>query len=881
MKLLVRLRGAASLFARAASPGFGESVSASRPQRPKHRFPKDQQTSPLASLLCLLLGVLALWPNPAAAQLSAPIVTKVQIKHIGPTTVSDEFIRGNIRIKPGDPYLPPAMDDDVHNLYATGFFYDIRVTREDDPAGGGVILTYVVQEKPRLMEIKFQGNTKYSNKKLSKKLTSKTGEPLDERKLFTDSQEIQQTYQKAGYPRTEVKYSITIEQEAGRASATFTITEAPKMKIVEVDFIGAQAFTQKKLRKVIKTRKHWWLSWLTRSGVLKDDVFEEDKDRLADFYRNAGYIDFEIKDVQFINPTPRTMIIRIIIFEGSQYRVGSVKFTGNKIFSNADIAAGIRGLHALEHRKEKLGPNGLSMDVGDIFTPKGFTADMEDVQDFYGSKGYIDVTTSSRNLTVSRIPNTERGTMDLEFQLDEGQKYKIEKIEIRGNTKTKDKVIRRELAVSPGETFDMVRVKISKERLEGLQYFEPGRVDARPENTEPPIAGYKDLVVGVEEKNTGTFTVGAAFSSVDQIVGFAEIAQGNFDLFHPPTFTGGGQKFRLRVQIGTVRQDYVATFVEPWVLGRKLALSVEAFHHEASFQSENDLYDESRTGLSLGLERALGSDFLRGSIGYTLEDVGIDLTSGNHGPLYTSKPGPGSPFGDPGSPGGGTATEIPANVPDAILQETGHHLLNRFRTSLAYDTRNSVRLPNKGQRTEIGAEAVVGDRHFYKLNLSSAWYFRGFGSGDVLELAGRTGVADGIGTGYVPFYDKYYLGGLNTLRGFKYRSVSPRQPGFSEPIGGDTYWFGYAEYSIPIYEASRDKGGVGIRFAMFYDIGNVESDSYDWTSGHFSDDWGIGLRLNLPIGPLRLDYAFPLHHDSFNSSNGRFQFGVGYTREFQ
>jgi len=817
----------------------------------------------------------------ALAQFGAPKVTKVQIKHVGPAAVSDEFIRGNIRIKPGDPYLPPAMDDDVHNLYATGFFYDIRVTREDDP-NGGVILTYVVQEKPRLMDIKFQGNTKYSNKKLGKKLTSKTGEPLDERKLFTDSQEIQQMYQKAGYPRTEVKYSITIEQEAGRATATFNIAEAPKVKIVEVDFIGAHAFTQKKLRKVIKTRKHWWLSWLTRSGILKDDVFEEDKERLAEFYRNQGYIDFEIKDVQFINPTPQTMIIRIMIFEGGQYKVGSVKFTGNKIYSAADIAAGIRGLHAIERRKEKVGPNGLVMDVGDTFTPKGYTTDMEDVQDFYGSKGYIDVTPSSRNLNVIKIPNTERGTMDLEFQIDEGQKYKIEKIEIRGNTKTKDKVIRRELAVSPGETFDMVRVKISKERLEGLQYFEPGRVDARPENTEPPIAGYKDLVVGVEEKNTGTFTVGAAFSSVDQIVGFAEVAQGNFDLFHPPTFTGGGQKFRLRVQIGTVRQDYVATFIEPWFLGRKLALSVEAFHHEASYQSENDLYDESRTGFSVGLERALGSDFLRGSIGYTLEDVGINLTSGNHGPLYTSSPGPGGPFGDPGSPGGGTVTEIPANVPDDILKETGHHLLNRFRTSLAYDTRNSVRLPNKGQRTELAEEVVVGDRHFYKLNLSTAWYFRGIGSGDVLEIAARTGVAQGIGTGYVPFYDAYYLGGLNTLRGFKYRSVSPRQPGFSEPIGGDTYWFGYAEYSIPIYEAPRDKGGgVGIRFATFYDIGNVMSDSYDWSSGHFSDDWGIGLRLNLPIGPLRLDYAFPINHDKFNSGNGRFQFGVGYTREFQ
>src|SRR5262249_20744722 len=160
------------------------------------------------------------------------------------------------------------------------------------------------------------------------------------------------------------------------------------------------------------------------------------------------------------------------------------------------------------------------------------------------------------------------GTMDLEFLLEEGQKSYIEKIEIRGNTKTKDKVIRRELAVAPGETFDMVRVKVSKQRLEGLQYFE--KVDTRPEGTDVP--NRKNLIVGVDEKNTGNFTLGAGFSSVDSIVGFAEISQGNFDLFHPPTFTGGGQKFRLRIQLGTQRKDFVISFVEPWFLGRKLSL---------------------------------------------------------------------------------------------------------------------------------------------------------------------------------------------------------------------------------------------------------------------------------------------------------------------
>jgi outer membrane protein insertion porin family len=178
------------------------------------------------------------------------------------------------------------------------------------------------------------------------------------------------------------------------------------------------------------------------------------------------------------------------------------------------------------------------MDVGSVFTPKGMQTNIDVVEDFYGSKGYIDVTTGSRNLNVARIPNTESGTMDLDFQIDEGRQYSIEKIEIKGNVKTKDKVIRRELAVSPGETFDMLRVKISKQRLEGLQYFE--KVDTRAENTD--VQGGKNLVVGVDEKNTGNLTVGAGFSSIDSLVGFAEVSQANFDLFHPPTFTGGGPR---------------------------------------------------------------------------------------------------------------------------------------------------------------------------------------------------------------------------------------------------------------------------------------------------------------------------------------------------
>ena len=565
--------------------------------------------------LALLTGSPGAW-----AQFAPLKVYRIDIKHVGPPATSDELIRSNLRAKVGEVYLRATIDDDVRNLYATGFFYNIQVAADNTP--DGVILTYKVQGKPRLIDIKFEGNTKFKSSKLLKKISSKTEEPLDERKLFTDTQDLQKLYQKKGYPRTQVKYVLNIDENAGRGTVTFQITESPKVKILEVDFVGAKAFPLKKLRKTIKTRKHWMFSWITGSGVFKEDQFDEDKEKLTQLYRDKGYIDFEIKDVQFLNPTPRTMIIRFILYEGTQYKVGSVKFNGNKLFSAAEIAQGLRVAHANSRSKAKIGPNGLPMDVGDIFTPDGVTKDTEAVENFYGAKGYIDVTAASRHLNLVRIPNTERGTMDLEFQIDEGQKSYIEMVEIQGNIRTKDKVIRRELAVSPGEVFDMVRVKLSKQRLEGLNYF--NRVDTRPEPT-TISTDRKNLIVDVEEKTTGHISLGAGFSSVDSLVGIAEYNEGNFQA---PWFRGGGQKLRLKVTAGTVRQDYELTFIEPWFLDRKLQFGFDLFYRDYSFLSPNDIYTETRGGGKVSLERALGSDFLRGGISYSLQNVGIALSDG-------------------------------------------------------------------------------------------------------------------------------------------------------------------------------------------------------------------------------------------------------------
>ncbi|HXE42268.1 MAG TPA: POTRA domain-containing protein, partial [Candidatus Baltobacteraceae bacterium] len=341
---------------------------------------------------------------------------------------------------------------DVHALYGTGQFYTIRVSV--DPADdGGVIVGYIVQTRLRVTDVKVEGNTNLSLSKIKKKITIKAGQPLDEQKLFSDTQEIKKLYEKYGYPGSEVRYIFdSMDEAAGKASVTFQITEAPRIKITDVEFVGASAFKQKELRKQLKTKQHGMFSWISHSDRFKQDQFEDDKETLIDFYHNHGYLDFEIKEIKLERPTPKTMKIIFVIYEGKQYKVGSIKFSGNKLFNDEEIRAGMLQIHDFKHLKSKLGTNSLEMDIGDTFTPDGLNKDMDAVQDFYGSRGYIDVQ-RGQTLRANRIPNVDTGTMDLDFQIEAGQKNYVERIDIRGNIKTKDKVIRRELAISPGEVF--------------------------------------------------------------------------------------------------------------------------------------------------------------------------------------------------------------------------------------------------------------------------------------------------------------------------------------------------------------------------------------------------------------------------------------------
>jgi outer membrane protein insertion porin family len=814
-----------------------------------------------------LSAVLLFALSDARGQAMGPIVHAIFIRHVGPPAVSDQFIRDNIRTRVGEPFARPTVDEDIRNLYATGYFYNIHV--DESMTADGMDLTYAVQSKPILTDIRIVGNKKMKLKKLMKKVTSKVGQPLDQRKLFDDAQEMQKLYEKAGYQKTTVTVQPpVIDELAGRGSVTFVVHETPKIRIKDVVFVGAHAFTQKQLRKAIKTRRRWMFSWLTGSGVLKEDEFEDDKESLVEYYQNAGYIDFAINDIQFDYPTPTKMIIRFIVSEGRQYKVGTLSITGNKLFTTNQLIKGV----VVGNVRMK-----LDLTPGKIFKPAEFAKDEDTLRDLYGSRGYLDRDQGGTTVILAtRSPNPSTGTIDLAYDIDEGEKCYIERIIIKGNTKTKDRVLRRELAVYPGEVYDMVRVKISKERLDQLGYF--SKVDTEAQDTDVP--NRKDLVIGVEEKSTGNFTIGAGFDSVESIVGFIQLKQGDFDLFNPPTFTGAGQKFQITASVGTELQDYEISFTEPWFLGKRLIFNANLFDKNVYYASLNDMYDETFAGGTLSLTKALGGLFgldaqvLRGTFSYTFEDAHVSINSGfttNNTTNYYSAPG--------GLYNNGAVTG--PNISTNIYDTRGTYLVSQEGISLSYDTRNSLTLPDHGTHTEFDANVATspGNTEFYKLELKSSWYFRGFGSNQVLELGIRGGVVSPYGDStQVPIFERYFLGGLYNLRGYKYQTVGPEDE-FGEPLGGDTYFYGVAEYSIPLIKM--------VRLAWFYDMGNVFNDPYSFSPGPnrrlITDDAGMGLRIVLPIGgggvPLRLDYGVPIQHDPNLGNSGRIQVGVGYTHD--
>jgi outer membrane protein insertion porin family len=758
----------------------------------------------IASLCALLTAVIVRAQAPQSAP-GPPIIRSIDVEYTGPATISRQRILAQMRTKVGQLYSNEIVQEDIKALYRTGYIRNVRIFAQ--PEGDGVKVIVAVETRAIVREIEITGAERIKPKRLRKEIKVKLNQAINEQALEESRQKIIDVYQGHGYNDVSVQFRVDpIDEERGTARVVFAVNEGVRGAISQIRFEGNAHISQKVLRKEMKTRGRTLIYFMDKTGRLDEVQLEQDLDKIREYYQNHGFIDVEIKEVRKDRTPKGPMIITIVILEGPQYHVRKLTVSGYEHSTEAKIRAF------------------LKMKEGSVYSPKQLRDDAKAVADAYGSGGYVDLV-----ITPEGTP-AGPALIDVHYTIEEGTRSFVNRVNIEGNTRTKDKVIRREVLVAPGDVFNTVRVDTTKKRLENLGYF--AKVETYPEETDIP--GRKDLTILVQEKRTGSLSFGGGFSTVDKLVGFAELTQGNFDLFNWPSFTGGGQKFRLRLQYGTERKDFILTITEPYFLDRRLSLSGQAFYTEANYLSS--LYNQRNYGFLFEMRKPINA-YMYGTLGYTLQDIDI--------------------------------FDVAGSAPAFIQSQKGSSVESKIFGSVVLDTRDNPLLSRRGQRVTfsplITGGFLGGDTQVYGWDLEGSQYFH-LPWDTILLINGEIGTVSQWGAGNeVPIFERLFLGGSNNLRGFPFREVGPKENG--EPIGGQTMARATFEWTFPIIEKARG--------AVFYDMGFVNSDAWSFGFNNMASDIGIGLRLDLPIGPLRLDYGYPVMRDGYNGG-GHFNFNVGY-----
>ncbi len=753
----------------------------------------------------------------------APEVNTIRIFFKGFQSVSEEYVLGQIQLRPGMDYDPVVVDQSIKALYNTNQFEFVEV-KVEDTKGDKVDVTFQVVPRYTIGKVEFEGNDKYSDTRLANKGEIESDVPLDEYAVSLAAEKIEAYYIDRAHPDISVDYRINRDSETGYATILFDIDEGSEVEIAEIDFVGNEVYEDKKLRKILReTKKSSRLSWLTGGGKFDEAKFREDLELLREFYRNHGYLDVVIKedDIQIAfkdKDEEKRIRLTIPVIEGRQYALGELSIENSTIFTVNEL---------LSILKEE---------PGEPFDSEKIDKAVMSLTDYYTARGYLNV-----NIRAVRVPNMETSRIDVSFRIRETQRFYIESIKVEGNTKTKTRVIIRELALRPGDTFDLTRMKTSETRLKNTRYFE--NVTLNDETTNIP--GRKNLNVTVTEGPTGNFSFGAGFSSVENMVVFLKLTQGNFDLFNWRNgFQGDGQKFRLRTSLGKSSNEVVIAFEEPWLFEQRLALGTELFRRESEFNSTD--YDERRTGFEVYLRRRL-FELVEARFSYSFEFVDI--------------------FDVMGEPG-----VDDDEVADVFEEAEGKEAISKFSLTFLRDDRDSIFFTRKGSRTTIVNElaGLGGDVSYYKIDTRMAHFIPTF---DTLEqsfsIVGRIGMIVPYGSSEkVPFYDRFYLGGPDSLRGFDYRDIGPRdEDDADESVGGNTYGLLSLEYVFRLAEP--------LGLAVFYDLGFVNEDDYDFSFSDYADNLGIGARIMILGSPLNINLAVPITDPTGKGGRTQTNFSFG------
>lgn len=782
------------------------------------------------STLVLLSGFLLPFAGVAAGgvdEVGPPeqtVLTILEIIVVGNSRVETAAIDVYVGLAVGEPLDEKQVDADIKEIYSMGLFDQVWVSAED--SADGIRVAYHVTERPYVTELTFEGVDKVVVEDLEAVIGVVARSIFDPQKAWEGLEQARKLYSSEGYPDADVDYELTAGPD-NTATIAYTVVEGELIRIEDIRFEGVRAFKTRKLRKLMTTRKAWFLSWITGAGLLNEDELATDVERIGAFYYDEGYIQVRV-DEPLVEREGDGLVVILRVEEGPRFEIGSVRFEGD-MFLGEEVLLRVAGLHE-----------------GEVFKASELRQSVFDLTEAYGNLGY-----AFANITPQTRSSRTEPRVDIVFRFESGPVVSVRRIEIRGNTKTREHVVRRELEIQEGQKFSGTGLTDSKDAVRRTGFFDT--VDLSTSRTEKEDE--VDLLVEVKEGRTGSFSAGAGFSSADSLLFNARIAERN--LF------GRGQSLVLNTDVGSIRQNFQFSFTEPWFGGYPLSLGFDIFDWQVQF----DRFTRGGTGLSLRASyplRNLGIsspawlslERIRAGIEYRLEEAEID----------------------------GVRRAAPASV----KAEEGKRLTSSIKPTLVRNTVDHPFNPTRGSRQVLSAEfaGLGGNSEFVKLELSGRWFRPVWetkaGTKLVYSIGARLafGVGDSGASGEeLPLFERYFPGGIGSVRGFDDRSLGPTEEFreddglryVSESVGGSQQLILNNELIFPIFPEA------GLNAVAFFDAGNAftVADGIDLGKLRYAVGWGI--RWLSPMGPLRIEVGYPLDPEVGESSSVvSFSFGAPF-----
>lgn len=698
----------------------------------------------------------------------------------GNKRIDSGAILRKIKTKSGDPYRPSALREDLKAIFQMGYFNDVQVDISDTDRGKKVIFRVI--EKPAISSITFSGLDELDQKDIAEVITIKENAILNPARVNAAAEAIKALYKSKGYYNTEVNTNISYPTPE-TAAIRFAVTEGKKIYIKEISFEGNTSFDSGDLEDVVETSEKGWLSWLTEAGLLDKDLLNQDASRIVAFYHNNGFLEARVGD-PVITQDEEWLYVTFVVDEGPRFRVGTVSIGGDLIADKQVF------LDMLSIRNE------------DYVSRQRLREDILKITDYYAEQGFAFAEVRPN------LKKSESGSrVDLDLDIFKGDLVYINRIAIRGNTRTRDNVIRRELEIAEGGVFDAKGIRTSSQRLQRLDFFE--EVTVSPEPALDPSK--MNVSIDVKEKSTGQFSIGAGYSSVDNLVLMGEISENNF--------LGMGHRLSLSGNIGGRSSRYNLAWTNPRLNDSNLSLGFDLFN----WRREYDDYTKDSVGGALRFGHPLWEKWR----------------------MYESY--------------SYTDTDLSDIAPDAsfIIRESANiPITSAVKVSFVRDTRDKLYGATRGSRNsasvKYGGGILGGDAQFTKVEGKSSWYFPLPVFSTVFHFLGAAGQVFENETDKLPVYERFYLGGMSSIRGFEYGKVSPIDPETGDRIGGDRMWYTNTEIVFPLV---KEQGVFGV---VFFDAGTAIAEDQDFTFDDVAKATGIELRWLSPLGPLRVVWGYNL-----------------------